>query len=581
MVSRIGLPMSLAYLAGTLRERFNVKVLELQFFPYEATPEDKDKSGWRLELEQAVLAEQPRLVGITCLFSGDIDKVLSIAFAVKTLSPAAKVVIGGVHPTIFSHEILTNCASVDFVIKGEGDSTVVELTAAVVTMADDFSHIDGLAWRNASGEIIEQKKTSYIENLDLLPRPAYDLFQIDKYPNPGSLPNAKNQHFKTNFPLLTSRSCGRVCNFCSLHNAMGKKSRMHSAARVLDDLEYVYNTYGMTYFDIEDDNFTLSKQRTLEICAGIRKRGLDIQFRLRNGVHIPTIDYEVADALAESGLAAVYLAIESGSEFIRNNVIGKNVPTGKIFAAVAAFARHPQVTTGAFIIIGMPEETRQTANDTLELLEKLDLDTFFFMPATPYPGTRLYDQCLRDGLFTEAYGDPATLWRRPLRIEQTIYDKNPLMIQPYDMTMEELLQYSRSLEILQSKVKYRSLLRKNRDAVSRLPGRINELLRRPNGTAKDLYLFGAGSLGRLVASHFMGGIEIRGFLDNNRALWGRKVENLDVFPPNSLTATGDDAVVLICVLNQVDAAQVQEQLTKFKIQNTLSLADELYGIREI
>lgn len=532
-------------------------------------------------MRDSLARENPRIVGITCLFSGDMEKILLMAPLIKQADRTIRIAIGGVHPTIFSREILDNAPAIDFVVKGEGEISVLQLAETVRAEGSDFSHIDGLAWRDAAGGIVEQKKASYVEDLDSLPPPAYDLFPIDDYCNPGSLPNAKQKPFRTNFPLLTSRSCGRVCNFCSLFNAMGRKARMHSAGRVLDEIEHLYQTYGMTYFDVEDDNFTLSKARTLEICSGIVQRGLDIQLRLRNGVHIPTIDDEVADALAAAGLTAIYLAIESGSEYIRNKVIGKNVPTEKIFAAAAALARHPQVTTGAFIIVGMPEETEETARDTEDLLGKLDVDSFFFMPATPYPGTRLFDQCLRDSLFTPEYGDFGDLWRRGFRIEQTLYDKNPLMIQPYAMTLNELRGYCRRLEALQVDLRYRSLVRKSGEAVARAMRCIRD--KALSGSAQEapprLYIFGAGSLGRLIAGRFTSGVAVEGIIDNNQELWGREIAGLRVASP--ATIAGKDAansIVLICVLNKNDAQTVRKQFAAMGVHNVVSMADELYAV---
>lgn len=565
MATHGSLPMSLACLAGTLRRRFGVGVLDLQFYRYEELPDGGLE--WDRPLSDEIRTKKPRVIGITCLFSGDIEKILAMAERCKAIHPGCAVVVGGVHPTIYGREILENCPHIDFVVKGEGDETVVELVSQIMRgEAADFSVIDGLVWRTADGTVREQAKTRYIEDLDQLPRPAYDLFPIDSYTAVGTLPNPKNHVIRMNFPFITSRSCGRSCNFCSLHNAMGYKARMRSPGKVLDDLEYLYHTYGLNYFDIEDDNFAASKRRVIEICDGIRRRNLDIQFRLRNGVYIPSIDGEVAAALADAGLVMAYLAIESGSEFIRNRVIGKNVPTEKIVRAAEALARHPQVTLGAFFIVGMPEETTGTIHDTVALIESLPLDLFVFMPATPYPGTRLYEQCVRDGLFIEP-GGLSGLWRRPCRIEQTISTRNPIMIRPYNMTLEELDGHCRRLADMGSAVMFRSQERRNGARMRALQTRLREI-----AGAEPLLVFGAGIYGRLgrrIAE--AAGIAIGGVLDNNRDLWGSEVEGVRVMSP----AEAPPGPVFICVLNRLDAERIDAGLAGSGAGGRVLLGDYL------
>lgn len=568
------LPMSLAYLAGSLRTCFSVDILDMQFLPFEASTATEPE--WLQPLVQDIKIKRPLVVGITCLFSGDIEKIVAIAPHIKGTSPETAVVVGGVHPTIYSREILEHCQDVDFVVKGEGDLTLVELVAAIKSGKTDFSSINGLAWRDGSGAIVEQKKSTYIENLDSLPRPAYDLFPMDKYTAVGTLPNPKSHAIRMNFPIITSRSCGRSCNFCSLHNAMGHKARGHSAQRVLDDLEYLYHTYGLNYFDIEDDNFTISKPRIMEICEGIKARNLDIQFRLRNGVYIPSLDDDVVDALAEAGLVMTYLAIESGSEYIRNKVIGKNVATEKIYSVAEAFARHPHITLGAFFIVGMPEETTQTAQDTVTMIERLPLDLFVFMPATPYPGTRLYNQCVRDGLFFLNPAEISELWRRLCRIEQTISAKSPIVIKPYDMSLDELQEHCRRLADMGSQVMYRSFQRREGETLARLQNAISSLGCIQGKQSVPLYIFGAGIYGRLgrrIAEKAGTGVAVAGFLDNNRDLWDTEIEGIRVYSPASIISPETRASVFVCILNRSDAANIATQLKTSGDKRTLLLPD--------
>ena len=120
-----------------------------------------------------------------------------------------------------------------------------------------------------------------------------------------------------------------------------------------------------------DDNFALNRKRTIEICSEIIRRGLDIQFETPNGISINTLNEEVLDALVSAGLVRVYLAIESGSEFIRNEIMGKHLSTEKIYEIVGLTKKHKQLHVKAYFIIGMPEETHETLEETYNMIKKI------------------------------------------------------------------------------------------------------------------------------------------------------------------------------------------------------------------
>jgi len=441
------MPLSLMYLSGSSKLVATTNILDLnvakkKFF----ISENAGEFSYAAVVEKEVKRLSPDFVGITCLFSGQIEMVLKIADVVKNANPSSITILGGMHPTIFHAAILSNCPNVDAIVIGEGEKT---LTKLLTTERGNWGGIEGLAFRNHQKQIIVNTKIPFAENLDEVPPPAYELFNFKDYELDSSgWFNPKKLDIGTSAPILTSRSCPFKCSFCGMNLVMGTKFRKRSAEGVFREIEHLYKVHNVRYFNIMDDNFTLDKNRTVQICKRIIESKLDISFDLPNGVMTASLDDEVIDALAEAGFAYCFLAIESGSDFIRNKVMNKHLSEEQIIRAVNSFRRHPNIHLAAFLIMGMPEETKETLDDTYTLLEKLDLDSFKVSIATPFPGTKLFEQCQRDNLFVKEYKDHSMLWRDARWYQRILNESAPYFFKPYKMELRELDEYALKFEAL-------------------------------------------------------------------------------------------------------------------------------------
>ncbi len=437
------MPMALIHLAGALRGRFRVELLDLNLLGlWKLPPEEAEAVVEAAVREKIAAAARPLMVGLSCLFSIQMEQVVSLARLVKRLDSGVFVAAGGIHPTIYSRDIIEHCPQIDFVLQGEGEENTLALALA---LAGDGSagDIDGLTFRGAGGRVLENPKTSYIEDVDSIAPPAYDLLDFAAYrPDTSAWHNPKGHDIGTPAPLLTSRSCPGRCNFCSLHRAMGPKFRRRSAVSVLDEMEYLYHEKHVRYFEVLDDNLTVDKKRVLEICRGIKTRGLDIQMRV-GGFAINTLDGEIVEALAGAGLVWGSLAIESGSEYIRNQVMGKNLSTARIKEIVKIFKQYPEVICTALFIIGMPEDTPETLRATYDLIDELDMDQIYVSHLLPIPGTRVYEQCLAEGLMRDP-GEHA--WNSG--VVRHFYRNSNFFVKPRNMSLEELADFAARLEEL-------------------------------------------------------------------------------------------------------------------------------------
>ncbi|UQZ91319.1 hypothetical protein C4J81_18655 (plasmid) [Deltaproteobacteria bacterium Smac51] len=436
------MPMGAMYLAGALRERFGASILDLNLLGLWKLPPDEARARAAEAVRAEIREAKPLLAGLSCLFSTQMEQVLELARVIKDESPETKVAVGGIHPTIYSRDVIENCPDLDFVMQGEGEESVPALALAL-RGEGNLAGIDGLTRRGPDGRAVESPKTRYIEDVDSIPRPAYELIDFSAYrPDTADWHNPKGHDIGTPAPLLTSRSCPGRCNFCSLHRAMGPKFRRHSAERVLDEMEYLYHEKKVRYFEVLDDNLTVDKKRILDICRGVRTRGLDVQMRV-GGMAINALDAEIIEALTGAGLVWGSLAIESGSEFIRNQIMGKNLSTAKIREVVKLFRKYPDVITTALFIIGMPEDTHETLQMTYDLIEELELDQVYISHLLPIPGTRVYDQCLAEGLML----NPAEhAWNSGT--VRNFYRNANIFVKPRALETEELALWAERFEAL-------------------------------------------------------------------------------------------------------------------------------------
>jgi len=448
-------PVSLLYLAASLRKFGHEPII----YDLGISPETDEESLKKLAC-QSVKQHQPDLVGFTCSTPA-FPLVRKSAAYIKECFPDLNIVIGGMHPTLFPREILANCPAIDYIAMGEADNTLVKLCEKLERNEND-AITPGIAQRTKDGQIVIGERPDPIKNLDELPMPAWqDISLKDYYFDYSGWLNPKKHQIDIVAPILTSRSCPFDCNFCAFNSLMGRGFRYHSPVRVVDELERLHQQFGVNYFEFIDDNIGIKKARLIAICNEILKRNLDIQFTSMSGLHIATIDQEIVDALCDAGYLHAILPVEHASEFIRNQVIGKKLSHDKIFEVAGLFKKKEIITRG-FFIIGFPEETEQTIRETIQMIKELDLDLINVFNLIPFPGTRLFQQCLDNQLFLNQV-DTNSLWKGELGLDTS--DRSGFYLKPLAMSMEKLIAYRQEIDQLvgekqqqtQAKIKNQSL----------------------------------------------------------------------------------------------------------------------------
>lgn len=364
-------PMGLLYLAACLeREGHEVRVKDLQVEPAGLTADDLRRAD---------------LVGITS-DTTRIEKAQKIAAWAASLGKP--VVMGGPHPQFVADAILRD-GSVKFIVKGEGEISLTRL-AAEIGCNGDPSGVSGIIFRD--GDRIVDTGKPIPPDVELLPFPARHLVDLKRYSATMSgIPLT---------PVVTSRGCPGGCSFCSSSSFFGRGWRSRSPESVLAELEEVCHRHGYRGIAFVDDNFSLDPERVVDICSGIRARGLDIKFWNFSRIDTIVRNPAMVQAMAAAGSTVVYLGIESaGADTLAT--LGKRGQAGETEAAVSLLQDNGIEVYGSYII-GHLNERRADVERTIDLAVRLNTNTAQFSILTPYPGTALYEQ-VKDRIFVKRW----------------------------------------------------------------------------------------------------------------------------------------------------------------------------------
>jgi anaerobic magnesium-protoporphyrin IX monomethyl ester cyclase len=367
--------LGLAYLAERIRDRHDVLILD-------CIKEDIGPA----KFVQTVLKDwRPDVVGIQC-YTFDLGNVRKLLKATKEWNPDIITVVGGAHISSDPIRAFDNLEeNLDFAFSGEAETgfpKFIDMLNDPTTEPDYFS-IPGLVWKN--DQELVANPVYLEEDLDSLGDPAWDLIRPDLYP--------ESQHgaFFDKFPIapiITTRGCPYSCTFCSAPILSGKKLRHHSKEYVLRNISNLYHNYGIREFHIVDDNFTQDIDYAKTIVRGIISLNLDISLAMPNGIRMDYLDDELLELLKEAGLYLVSIAVESGNDEILKKM-KKGTKVHKIHRDVKLIKKHG-FDIAAFFILGFPEETLETIQDTIDLSMELPLLRANYFTFLPLPGTESY-----------------------------------------------------------------------------------------------------------------------------------------------------------------------------------------------
>lgn len=376
-IGSLSLPhMGLAYIGAVLeKEGYSVRLIDMDYDDVTAE-----------QIGKIVKNENIEIVGLTAT-TPVIKNALLVANVVKRFSPKTKIIIGGVHATVMSQQIVSDSA-IDFVVRGEGELTVKELLEAIDARRD-LKEVLGITYREKD-EITQTPPRPLINNLDEIPLPARNLFKVEQYRYPNML-------YSPAAPIHTSRGCPADCTFCQAKNIYGHRVRFRSPSSIADEIESLIEKYSIRQIDVWDDNFAVDKQRVFQIRDEIKRRNIKIHFSFSAGIRVDSAcDERVLKAMREMGGYNIAFGIESGNQQILDKV-QKRITLEQARQAVR-LAKKVGFETWAFFMLGFPDDSQQTMEQTISFAKELDLDIAHFHILKPYPGSKIYDEMRQKGL---------------------------------------------------------------------------------------------------------------------------------------------------------------------------------------
>ncbi len=353
-------PLGLAYMAAVLEQKdIEVKIIDSPVLDY-------NHDSIKVDLE----AFKPTIVGVGSM-TPTIESALKCAQIAKEVAPDAQVIMGGPHATFADNEILASEQSVDIIVRGEGEETIVELA-----QQKKLGDVKGISFRKDK-EIIRTGNRPYIQNLDALPRPAYHLLPMKKYNITG----------RNLLPVMSSRGCPFQCPFCVASQMFGQQFRARSPKNVLDELEWLRDEYGAEGITFQDDTLTFDKKRAVDICDGMIERKIGLHWGC--GTRADVVTKEVMAKMKKANCDETMFGVEAGCQRMRD-VLKKRVSTEQIENAIK-WTKDVGIFVTVSVILGYPGETKETLQETLDFARKVEPDEVWLCHATPYPGT-----CLRE-----------------------------------------------------------------------------------------------------------------------------------------------------------------------------------------
>jgi len=365
--------MGLLALAAFVRQRMQAEVAVINQRLDNCPP---DAIAERARAIEADVVGLSAMTTTACLLPGVVE-------AVRAARPEAFIVLGGPYVSA-SDRLVLGAIDADAAVPGEGELAFEQLLRARFD-GGDLGDVPGIMWRSPEGEVVVNPGvTPFVEDLDSLPLPAYDLIDLPAYWGRKTTVPILRRRYAT---LITSRGCPYQCIWC--HKIFGKRTRMHSAARIIEEMEFLHGKYGVVDFDIQDDTFNIRRQRVLDLCGTILDRGHRFKLAIPNGVRGDIMTPEVIDALADAGLYMCMFALESGSPRIQKWT-RKNLNIPRYLDACRRTAER-RVFIQTCCMMGFPTETEDDLDMTIETACDSYAHTASFFITTPYPGTPLYE----------------------------------------------------------------------------------------------------------------------------------------------------------------------------------------------
>ena len=410
-------PVGPAYLAASLREAgHTARIVDgIGENPFQVTALFNDKVmalGLRSEEIVDRILPDTDLIGVSCMFSQDWPEIRRLIQMAKRRFPDIPIIAGGEHITAAAEFTLNSTPEIEFCVIGEGEETIVDIANAL-DRGEPVDSIPGLMVRSngSAANLLDRSaigvrstgSRTRIRDLDIIPRPAWDLVPIDNYLDNGL---GYGVDLGRSMPIIATRGCPYQCTFCSNPEMWTTRWYARKPDLVLDEIQEYMTKYGATNFDFYDLTAIVKRDWIIEFTNKILTRGMTFTWQLPSGTRSEAIDEEVCRLLYASGCRNMSYAPESGSPEVLKR-IKKVVKLDRLERSVLSAVRNG-LNVKLNIIMGFPGESRKELGQTVRFLSRMgfagvhDMSISLF---SPYPGSELYHELRTSGRIPELSDD--------------------------------------------------------------------------------------------------------------------------------------------------------------------------------
>ena len=367
-------PMGIVFLAAVARENgYEVKILDANI---------EDNSWGNINL---ILADfKPDVVGIsfTSLLAESASRVAEL---VKKTNNRIAVIAGGYHPTVMPRLVMEN-KNFDFSVVGEGEQTLMELIRELFG-SRNFNLVKGLVFRRGE-EVVQTERRELINDLDVLPFPAYDLLPIGKYSNLAS----------TRKPYVTfirSRGCPFLCTFCGVQKMFGRRYRCQSPEKTMAEIDILVKDFRVKEINFRDSDFLIDRANVEKFCQLMIKKQHNLVWTCN--ARVDMVNEQILSLMKRAGCRLITYGVESGNLEILNR-LRKGINPDQARQAIT-LAKKVKIKCALDIILGGVGETQTTFRETMDFIKDTDPDYASFSYLTAFPGSDLYEEAEKRGWF--------------------------------------------------------------------------------------------------------------------------------------------------------------------------------------
>lgn len=363
--------LGIAYMTAFLRrERHEVHIID-------AIAERLSKQA----LTKRIVETKPDVVGLTAPTQQIYDAAV-IAGEVKHISSNIKTIIGGYHASALPEQTLREFSGFDYLVYGEGELTLPELLKAMSSNDHGaFESVKGIAYRDGS-RIVVNPQRSYLD-VNAAPMPDFDGFDLSLYKPFYTFPSHKLREL----PIITSRGCPYDCVFCFRSN--GKIVRYRNVQSVIDEIKRDIEVYHINHLLFVDETFTLNMKRAEALCDELIKTGISKAIKWGCETRADLVSEALLQKMKRAGCRFISYGGDSGDQGILDRA-AKRLKVGDIRNAVQ-WTKQADIDVYMNFIIGLPYDTVDTINKTVDFAIALDPEGSVFTILTPFPGTEIVD----------------------------------------------------------------------------------------------------------------------------------------------------------------------------------------------